>query len=87
MQKRPLMSWKHIKSAPFRAETPSPFPNSVKSTPASIGDSATMDIHIQSQTIIVLSTISKMGRLTIPISGSHHGIINTILRIPLQRLI
>ena len=26
-----------------------------------------------------------MGRLTIPISGSHHGIINTIPRIPLQR--
>ena len=47
MQKRPLTSWKHIESAPFRAETPSPFPNSVKSTPASIGDSATMDIHKQ----------------------------------------
>ena len=53
--------------------------------PALIGDSVTADIRFRSQTTTAPSTISKTGRLTIPISGTRHGIISAIPRISLQR--
>ena len=52
-----------------RREIPSPFVPSTKLMPASIGDSVTADTRFQSKTIIVPTTISKMGWLTFPISG------------------
>ena len=84
-KKKLLTLQKRIESAPSRAETPLPFPSFVKFTPALTGDSVITDIHIRFQTTTVPSTISKTGRLTFPISGSYHGLVNTIPRIPLQR--